>query len=38
MYQILHLSGYYDGTQDAIVVKRGFEVAYQIIDKIKPEN
>jgi uncharacterized protein (UPF0332 family) len=35
-YQILHLSGYYDGIVDAIVVKRGFDEAYKIIDKIKP--
>ena len=36
-YNILHLSGYYDGINDAIVVKRGFDEAYKIIDKIKPE-
>ena len=35
-YKILHLSGYYDGVEDAIVVKRGFDEAYRIIDKIKP--
>ncbi|MCL1973262.1 MAG: DUF5618 family protein [Bacteroidetes bacterium] len=35
-YQILHLYGYYDGIQDAIVVKRGFDTAYKIIEKIKP--
>ena len=35
-YQILHLWGYYDGVEDAIVVKRGFDNAYSIIDKIKP--
>jgi uncharacterized protein (UPF0332 family) len=32
----LHLSGYYDGTNDAKVVKIGFDHAYQIIDQIKP--
>ncbi|MDR0834516.1 MAG: DUF5618 family protein [Candidatus Symbiothrix sp.] len=37
-YDILHLSGYYDGIQDAIVVKRGFEHAYDIIDHIKPNH
>ncbi|GAP71296.1 hypothetical protein SAMD00024442_10_28 [Candidatus Symbiothrix dinenymphae] len=37
-YQILHLSGYYDGVQDAIVVRRGFEHAYSIIERIKPEH
>ena len=36
VYEILHLSGYYDGIQDAIVVKRGFDVAYKIIDHIQP--
>ena len=36
VYNILHLSGYYDGTTDAPVIKRGFDNAYDIIDKIKP--
>ena len=36
-YQILHLSGYYDGTNNAVVVKEGFDVAHKIIDKIKPD-
>jgi len=35
-YKILHLSGYYDGIEDAIVVKRGFDLADTLIDKIKP--
>lgn len=35
-YEILHLSGYYDGILDANVVKRGFDVANEIIGKIKP--
>jgi len=35
-YEILHLYGYYDGTSDAVVVKRGFDVAQSIIEKIKP--
>ena len=35
-YDILHLSGYYDGVGDAIVVKRGFDLANTIIEKIKP--
>ena len=35
-YEVLHLWGYYDGITDAIVVKRGFENAYTLIDKIKP--
>ena len=37
-YEILHLWGYYDGITKASVVKDGFEVAYKIIDKIKPNN
>jgi hypothetical protein len=36
-YQILHLFGYYDGVRDATVVKRGFDVANLLIDKIKPK-
>jgi hypothetical protein len=36
VYEVLHLSGYYDGLQDAKVIKRGFDLAYEIIDKIKP--
>ena len=35
-YQILHLSGYYDGIGNANVIKEGFEEAYKIINKIKP--
>ena len=35
-YKILHLSGYYDGIEDARVVNAGFDSAYTIIDKIKP--
>jgi hypothetical protein len=36
VYNVLHLDGYYDGIQDARVVKAGFDVAYEIIDRIKP--
>jgi uncharacterized protein (UPF0332 family) len=36
-YKILHLYGYYDGIEDARVVSAGFDNAYKIIDKIKPE-
>ena len=36
VYSVLHLSGYYDGILDAPVIKRGFDNAYDIIDKIKP--
>jgi hypothetical protein len=35
-YKILHLYGYYDGCENATVVKEGFDEAYKIIDKIKP--
>ena len=35
-YQILHLSGYYDGAQKVDVIKSGFEDANAIIEKIKP--
>jgi uncharacterized protein (UPF0332 family) len=36
VYNILHLSGYYDGIRDARVVHAGFDSAYEIINKIKP--
>jgi hypothetical protein len=35
-YNVLHLDGYYDGILDARVIKAGFDVAYEIIEKIKP--
>ena len=35
-YQILHIFGYYDGTQSVKVVKEGFNIANAIIEKIKP--
>jgi hypothetical protein len=35
-YQILHLSGYYDGNRNANVIKEGFDEAYHVIEKIKP--
>jgi len=35
-YEILHLWGYYDGIGDVVVVKRGFDLANTLIDKIKP--
>jgi len=35
-YEILHLFGYYDGITKASVVKEGFDLAYAIIEKIKP--
>jgi len=36
-YEVLHLSGYYDGILSVPVIKSGFDVAYDIIAKIKPE-
>ena len=35
-YNILHLAGYYDGETRMSIIKDGFETAYEIIDKIKP--
>ena len=35
-YDTLHLSGYYDGNLSARVIQEGFDIAYQLIDKIKP--
>jgi hypothetical protein len=35
-YEILHLLGYYDGITTVDVVKKGFDLAYTLIDKIKP--
>jgi predicted HAD superfamily phosphohydrolase len=35
-YDILHLSGYYDGVLDARVISAGLDNACEIIDKIKP--
>ena len=36
VYKILRLAGYYDGINDAIVIKRGFDLADDLIEKIKP--
>ena len=35
-YEVLHLSGYYDGIRNIKIINTGFEVAYEIIEKIKP--
>ncbi|MDR3188022.1 MAG: DUF5618 family protein [Prevotellaceae bacterium] len=35
-YDILHLDGYYEGRLRADVIKLGFDIAYEIIDYIKP--
>jgi hypothetical protein len=37
-YDILHLDGYYDGMLSVKAIDAGFDAAYEIIDKIKPEN
>ncbi|MDR0613459.1 MAG: DUF5618 family protein [Dysgonamonadaceae bacterium] len=37
-YETLHLSGYYDGILNARIIKTGFDEAYGIIEKIKPEQ
>jgi hypothetical protein len=37
-YQILHLYGCYDDLKDARIVKRGFDVACTIIEKLKPSS
>jgi hypothetical protein len=38
VYDILHLSGYYDGVTDARVISAGFDNAHTIISKIRPIN
>ena len=35
-YEVLHLFGYYDGNNSVSIIKEGFNMAYYIIDKIKP--
>ena len=35
-YEILHLSGYYDGLRTTKIIQAGFSTAYDIIEKIKP--
>ena len=37
VYEILHVSGYYEGIKKASVIKIGFDEAYKIIERIKPE-
>jgi hypothetical protein len=36
VYDILHLSGYYDGILNAPVINEGLVNAYEIVNKIKP--
>jgi len=38
VYNVLHLEGYYRSETNAKIISAGFETAYEIIDKIKPEN
>jgi len=35
-YTVLHLDGYYDGITYVKTISSGFDVAYEIIEKIKP--
>ncbi|GHT15810.1 hypothetical protein AGMMS4956_16620 [Bacteroidia bacterium] len=35
-YRVLHIEGYYDGVQYAKTIRSGFDVAYNIIARIKP--
>ncbi|MDR2693726.1 MAG: DUF5618 family protein [Chitinispirillales bacterium] len=37
-YNVLHLEGYYRGETRVKTIESGFDAAYEIIDKIKPEN
>lgn len=37
VYSALHLNGYYDGILNVPIIKEGFNAAYEIIDKIKPQ-
>ena len=35
-YNSLHLYGYYDGSKDSRIILEGFNLAYVIIERIKP--
>jgi len=37
-YNALHLSGYYDGITMIKIIDGGFDAAYEIIERIKPEH
>jgi len=37
VYNILHLSGYYDGETSIKTIQTGFEMANVVINRIKPE-
>ncbi|GHT81660.1 hypothetical protein FACS189467_6100 [Bacteroidia bacterium] len=36
VYEVLHREGYYDGVQQANIIREGFNSAYEIISRIKP--
>jgi hypothetical protein len=38
VYRILHIEGYYEGMRKVAVIKAGFDTAYDIIARIKPEH
>ena len=38
LYSILHIDGYYGGITNIKAIALGFELAYEIIEKIKPED
>ena len=37
-YNVLHLAGYYDGITMVKIIEGGFDAAYEIIERIKPEH
>jgi hypothetical protein len=37
-YNVLHLDGYYDGITSVKIIQGGFDVAYDIIERIKPAS
>ena len=38
VYNVLHLDGYYRGELSVKAIEAGFDAAYKIIEKIKPER
>jgi hypothetical protein len=38
VYRILHIEGYYEGILSAGIIKEGFDIAYSIIERIKPDH
>lgn len=36
VYNVLHLNGYYDGIQNVRIIREGFSVAYEMIEKSNP--